>query len=61
MALSGELCLMYTKDQICDGCVNALICNCDQKHVYGCKISSDKINRQDGSCEDKKIENGRHN
>jgi len=44
---------MYTLDDICQGCVNAIICDCSQNHVYDCKIKSEKINRKSGTCADR--------
>lgn len=46
---------MYTIDDICYDCKNAMICNCDQKHVYGCKINSENIDRKSGTCVDKEV------
>ena len=45
--------IIYTREDICNDCANALMCDCSQKHAYGCKIESSNMDRVSGTCSDR--------
>jgi len=52
-----EIKLQATRDEICKGCTNAVVCTeCAKEHVAGCKIGADdSFDRHNCHCDNKEI------